>query len=92
MFLSGQVFEFCDPRIWVLIREIDHGNRLVLFLIQCLELELKGAVGKLAINEIKILVDRPGKDQLPIGNHINDLLVIGVEHNLNVGMIQHLFE
>ena len=67
-------------------------DRLVQFFIEGLELELEGAVRELAVDEVKILIHRSGKDQLAVRNHVNHFLIVGVEHDLNIGVIQHLFK
>jgi len=64
----------------------------VLFLVQGFVLELQRTVRQLAELEVKILIDRAGKNHFLEGNEIDYLMVIGVEHHLNVGMVEHLLE
>ena len=55
-------------------------------------LELQTPVRQLAETIVEILVDRSGVDHLLEGNEILHVTVIRVEHDLDVGMIEHVFE
>src|SRR5688500_338167 len=90
--MLGPLLQLRNTRIRIFIRVIDYSYWLVLFLIEGLELELKRAVRQFAIDEPEILIHWSSKDHFPVRDHIHDFLVICVEHDLDVGMIQHLFE
>src|SRR5690606_11784324 len=67
MDLSGQVLVLADAGVGhVLARIVDRADRLELFLVELLVLELQRAIGQLAEAVVEVLVDGAAEDQLVV--------------------------
>src|SRR5215217_1337187 len=93
VYLSGQMLVFRNPGIrHVFGRVIYHRNRLELLLMPRLMLETERPVRQLSITKVEILVNRPRVDEFVIMYVVCDLAEVRIEHNLDVPMIEHVFE
>lgn len=86
------MLEFGDPRVLVLIGIIDDRSRLKHRPIVGLVPKFERPVGQLAEPMVEEFVDRPGVDHLGVGHESGDLAVIGVEHDVDVGVFEHALE
>ncbi len=90
--LPGQVLELGHTRVGILVGVVDHRRRLIHLRAVRLVDEAQRAIGQLAEAIVEEGVDRPGVDHLTVGDDVEDLPVVGVEHDLDVRMIEHALE
>jgi hypothetical protein len=83
-FLPGQVLEFRDAGVKVIVRVVDDGDRLIAILVDGLEHEIERALRELAISIIEVLVHWSGIDRFVVRYGFLNLAVVGVEQNLDV--------
>ncbi len=89
---AGEVLVFGDAGVILRHRIIHHRNRLELLDIDGAVIETQRTVGQLAIAPVEELVDRTREDQPVVRNLILDLAVVGLQHDLDLGMLDHLLE
>ena len=92
MILAGEVFKFGDTRVGVFVGVIDDGGLLENRAVMRLMFELKAPVGKLAETVVEELVHRTGEDQLAMRDEIAHLPIVGVQHDLDVRVIEEIAE
>jgi hypothetical protein len=90
--LPGQILEFGDPRIRVLVRIVNNRRLLVPLGVDDFVPEVERTVRQLTVAEIEKFVDATGLDHLPIWDDTLNLPIVSVEHELDVRMVQHPLE
>lgn len=93
MALAGEMLEFGDAGVGVVVGVVDHGNRLVLGDAgQVLVFEAQGAVGQGAMAIIEVGVDGAGVDDGFGLEPVADGEEIGAEFEADVGVVEHPLE
>src|SRR5262249_2001376 len=87
MFLSGQMLELRYSGKLVVIRIVDHCDRLELGLVESFVLKLKTPIRQFPKLKIEELINRTRVNHLAVGNDIFDITVIGIQQNSDVWMI-----
>lgn len=91
--LAGEVFEFGDAGIGVVVGVVDYGNRLISGnSSQVLMLETKGAVGQGTMAIVEVGVDRSGVDDGFGFDLVANGEEVGTQLEADVGMIEHPLE
>jgi hypothetical protein len=90
--LTGKMFEFRDAGETEVVRIIHYRGRLKPFAVQRRMLKFEGAIWELAITQIEKLIDRSSEDKLPICDLLFHIAIVGVESDLDLRMIEHVFE
>lgn len=86
--LAGGVLDLDDTGVFVIVREVYLHGGLVVLLREGFELESQGAIGQGAMDVAKVFVDGAGPDEVVPANGVFNILVGGVEGDLDIRMIQ----
>jgi hypothetical protein len=90
--LPGQIFEFGNPCIRLFVRIVNDRRLLVPLRVNGFVPEVERTVRQRTVAKIEKFVDATGVDHRFIRDDPMNLLIVSVEHELDVRVVQHALE
>ena len=92
MNLAGQVFEFRNARVSLVLRVIDDRGLLICLDVIGLVFEFQRTVRQFAVAIVEKRIDRSGIDQLLVLDIIYDLAIVTIKKHLDTRAVQYILE